>query len=83
MMRKYFPNFNRISLNQQFVWLLSQGDDKCTKELSKFVTQCMNLRSKELEKYIIGDNKASHTKNERKKSEMTVQKCQIIKVLEW
>ena len=78
MIRKiddYFPNFNHIGLSQQFIWLLSQEDDKCTKELSKFITQCMNSRSKELEKYIIGDNKASHINNKHKNSEKNVQIC--------
>ena len=56
-----FPKLNDRSLNQEFSLLLTQEDNKCTKELSKFITQCMN-RSKELEKHIIGDNKASHTK---------------------
>ena len=78
MIRKisdYFSNFNHISLNQQFIWLLSQEDDKCTKELSKFITQCMNSRSKELEKYLISDNKASHTNYKHKNSEKNVQIC--------
>ena len=76
MIRKisdYFPNFSHIGLNQQFIWLLSQEDDKCTKELSKLITQSMNWRSKELQKYIIGDNKASHTNNKHKNSEKNVQ----------
>ena len=79
MIRKisdYFPNFNHISLKEQFIWLLSKEDDKCTKELSKFVTQCMNSRSKELENYIISDdNKTSQTNNKHENSEKIVQIC--------
>ena len=46
---EFFPNLTQINLEQQFVWLMSQENEKCTIELSKFIANSMDLRSKELE----------------------------------
>ena len=57
-----FPNLTQINLKQQFVWLMSQENERCTIELSKFIEYSMDLRSKGLESYMIdNNNRTSHT----------------------
>ena len=44
-----FPNIRQNSLKIQFLWLMSQENEKCTADIAKFVTQSMTLRTKELD----------------------------------
>ena len=44
-----FPNIRQNSLKIQFLWLMSQENEKCTTDIAKFVTQSMTLRTKELD----------------------------------
>ena len=44
-----FPSIRQNSLKIQFLWLLSQENEKCTTDIAKFVTQSMTLRTKELD----------------------------------
>ena len=64
---EFFPNLTEINLKQQFVWLMSQENERCTIELSKFIANSMDLRSKELESYRIdNNNRTSHTTRKQK-----------------
>ena len=64
---EFFSNLTQINLKQQFVWLMSQENERCTIELSKFIANSMGLRSKELESYRIDNsNKTSHTTRKQK-----------------
>ena len=44
-----FPNIRQNSLKIQFLWLMSQENEKCTTDIAKFVTRSMTLRTKELD----------------------------------
>ena len=44
-----FPNIRQNSLKIQFLWLMSQENEKCMTDISKFVTQSMTLRTKDLD----------------------------------
>ena len=44
-----FPNIRQNSLKIKFLWLMSQGNEKCTTDIAKFVTQSMTLRTNELD----------------------------------
>ena len=44
-----FPNIRQDSLKIQFLWLMSQENEKCTTDIAKFVAQSMTLRTKELD----------------------------------
>ena len=62
---EFFPNL--INLKQQLVWLMSQENERCTIELSKFIANSMDLRYKELEGYMINNNnRTSHTTKNKK-----------------
>ena len=64
---EFFPNLTETNLKQQFVWLMSQENERCTIELSKFIAISMDLRSKELESYRIdNNNRTSHTTRKQK-----------------
>ena len=64
---EFFSNLTQINLKQQFVWLMSQENEKCTIELSKFIANSMDLRSKELEGYMIDNNNRNfHTTKKQK-----------------
>ena len=62
---EFFPNLTQINLRQQFVWFMSQENERCTIERSKFIANSMDLRSKELESYII-NHRTSHTTKKQK-----------------
>ena len=53
---KSFPMILQISLREQFLWLMSQENVNCTKEIAKFITQSMKLRFEELEKMTSPEN---------------------------
>ena len=44
-----FPNITQNSSKIQFLWLMSQENEKCMTNIAKFVTQSMTLRTKELD----------------------------------
>ena len=44
-----FPNIRKNSLKIQFLWLMSQENEKCTNDIAKFYTQSMTLRTEELD----------------------------------
>ena len=45
-------NVKCLDLKDQFIWLMSQEDETCLKEIAKFVSHCMELRDKELDKLL-------------------------------
>ena len=47
-----FPNVKCLNLKDQFIWLMSQEDETCLKEIARFVSHCMELRDKELDKLL-------------------------------
>ena len=47
-----FPNVKCLDLKDQFIWLMSQEDQTCSKEIATFVYHCMELRDKELDKLL-------------------------------
>ena len=58
-----FPNVKCLNLKDQFIWLMSQEDETCLKEIARFVSHCMELRDKELDKLlcIINCSQSTHT----------------------
>ena len=52
-----FPNIMQNSLETQFLWLMSQENEKCMTDIAKFVAQSMTLRTKELD-ILLNLNKA-------------------------
>ena len=36
-----FPNVKCLNLKDQFIWLMSQEDETCLKEIARFVSHCM------------------------------------------
>ena len=47
-----FPNGKCLNLKDQFIWLMSQEDEICLKEIARFVSHYMELRDKELDKLL-------------------------------
>ena len=48
----FFSNVKCLNLKDQFIWLISQEDQTCLKEIARFVSHCMELRDKELDKLL-------------------------------
>ena len=42
----------KLKLKDQFIWLMSQEDETCLNEIARFVSHCMELRDKELDKLL-------------------------------
>ena len=47
-----FLNVECLDLKDQFIWLMSQENETCLKEIATFVSHCMELRDKELDKLL-------------------------------
>ena len=48
-----FPNAECLDLKDQFIWLMSQEDETCLKEIAKFVSHCMELGTRNQTNYYV------------------------------
>ena len=58
-----FPNIRQNSLKIQFLWLMSQENEKCTTDIAKLVIQSMTLRTKKLDIFLnLNNARTTHGK---------------------